>query len=54
MTLPRAQSVTGVIEQLVEPLGGMPSFDEQLTFEQKEQLGDYVCVKLSGSQICQE
>jgi mono/diheme cytochrome c family protein len=44
--LPRAQSVTGVVEQLVEPLGGAPEF-EDLSFEQKEQAADYVCVELT-------
>jgi mono/diheme cytochrome c family protein len=49
--LPRAQSVTGVIEQLIEPDGGMPTFDA-LPFEQKEEIGDYVCVVLTAK--CEE
>ncbi len=49
--LPRAQSVVGVIEQLVEPLGGAPEF-ELMTFAQKEEAADYVCVELT--QKCAE
>ncbi len=45
--LPRAQSVTGVIEQLIEPDGGMPTFGA-LPFEQKEEIGDYLCVVLTA------
>jgi mono/diheme cytochrome c family protein len=49
--LPRAQTVRGVIEQLVTPLGGAPEF-ELMTIEQKEQAADYVCVVLT--QKCTE
>ena len=44
--LPRAQTVTGVIDQLIEPDGGMPNYDKEITFEHKEALGDYICVEL--------
>jgi mono/diheme cytochrome c family protein len=49
--LPRAQTLHGVIEQLIEPDGGMPTFDS-LPFEVKEQLGAFVCVVLTGK--CEE
>ena len=39
LTLPRAQSVTGVIEQLVEPIGGMPEYDRQLTLKKRNASG---------------
>lgn len=45
--MPRAQSVTGVIEQLIEPEGGMPDFDKVLSFAQKEQAADYVTVEIT-------
>ena len=45
--LPRAQSVKGVIEQLIEPIGGMVSYDAGLEFVKKEQAGDYICVTLT-------
>jgi mono/diheme cytochrome c family protein len=45
--MPRAHSVTGVIEQLIQPIGPMPSFDSALTFQQKEQLADFVTVEIT-------
>jgi mono/diheme cytochrome c family protein len=51
-SLTRAQTVTGVIEQLIEPVGGMPNFDKEIPYEQKELLGDYVCVVFSKK--CEE
>lgn len=48
----RAQSVKGVIEQLILPLGHMPNFFSSFTFEQKEQLGDYICGEVSKK--CEE
>jgi mono/diheme cytochrome c family protein len=50
--LPLAQSVGGVMEQLIEPIGGMPNFDAAFTIQEKEDLGAYVCVALSKK--CQE
>lgn len=47
-----AQSVAGIIEQLVEPDGGMLNFDKEIAFEQKEELGDYLCVVLTAK--CEE
>ena len=45
--LPLAGSVGGVMEQLIEPLGGMPNFDAVFTIQEKEDLGAYVCVDLT-------
>jgi mono/diheme cytochrome c family protein len=45
--LTRSQSVGGVMEQLIEPIGGMPSFDSKLTIQEKEQLGAFVCVVIT-------
>ena len=45
--MPRAHSVTGVIEQLIKPEGPMPSFDRGLSFQEKEQLGDFVTVEIT-------
>lgn len=45
--LPRAQSVTGVIEQLIEPSGLMPDFGGGLSFADKEELGDFICVEIT-------
>ena len=45
--MPRAQSVAGVIEQLVQPEGAMPSFDSSLTFAEKEEAADYVAVDIT-------
>jgi len=39
---PRAKSVNGVIEQLTDPLGAMPSFKEQLSAKEKEEVADFV------------
>ena len=43
----RAQTITGVIEQLIEPVGAMPSFHTKLYFEQKEQVADFVAVEVT-------
>jgi alcohol dehydrogenase (cytochrome c) len=40
--LPRAKSVSGVVEQLTTPLGAMPSFKEQLSAKEKEEVADFV------------
>lgn len=45
--MPRAHSVAGVIEQLVQPEGPMPSFEEGLSFEEKEALGDFVAAEIT-------
>jgi mono/diheme cytochrome c family protein len=45
--MPRAQSVTGVMEQLIQPEGSMPSFDKTLSFSEKEQVADYVAVEIT-------
>ena len=45
--MPRAHSVTGVIEQLIKPEGPMPSFDKGLSFQQKEELGNFVAVEIT-------
>ena len=54
--LPRAQSVGGVMEQLIEPINEfavkMPNFDARFTFAEKEDLGAYVCVDLTKK--CEE
>lgn len=49
-SMPRAQSVAGIIEQLVQPEGAMPSFDSSLTFAEKEEAADYVAVDITLSQ----
>lgn len=47
--LPRAQSVKGVIEDLVKPEGSFvgPNFDSSFSFAEKEALGDFICVELT-------
>jgi mono/diheme cytochrome c family protein len=45
--LPRAHSVTGVIEQLIKPEGPMPDFDKVLSFQQKEELANFVTVEIT-------
>jgi quinohemoprotein ethanol dehydrogenase len=44
---PRAKSVSGVIEQLTNPLGAMPSFKEQLSAKEKEEVADYVTAEIT-------
>jgi quinohemoprotein ethanol dehydrogenase len=44
---PRAKSVSGVIEQLTAPLGAMPSFKEQLSAKEKEEVADYVTTEIT-------
>jgi alcohol dehydrogenase (cytochrome c) len=46
-TLPRAKSVKGVIEQLTYPIGAMPSFKEQLSAKEKEEVADYVTTEIT-------
>jgi mono/diheme cytochrome c family protein len=46
-TLPRAKSVKGVIEQLTYPIGAMPSFKEQLSAKEKEEVADYVTKEIT-------
>ena len=47
-SLTRAQSVEGVMEQLINPVGGgMPNFRSELSLGEKEELGAYVCVDLT-------
>ncbi len=44
----RAQSVAGVMEELINPVGGgMPNFSHALSPEDKEELGAYVCVDIT-------
>jgi mono/diheme cytochrome c family protein len=44
----RGQSVGGVMEQLISPVGGgMPNFRNNLSVEEKEALGAYVCVDIT-------
>ena len=48
--LPRSESVTGVIDQLVEDTlgkGVMPEYDGNYTFAEKEAIGDYICVEFT-------
>ena len=44
---PRAKSVSGVIEQLTNPLGAMPSFKEQLSAKEKEEVAAYVTTEVT-------
>lgn len=44
---PRAKSVSGVIEQLTNPEGAMPSFKEQLSAKEKEEVADYVTTEIT-------
>jgi glucose dehydrogenase/mono/diheme cytochrome c family protein len=44
---PRAKSTKGVIEQLTMPLGAMPSFKEQLSAKEKEEVADYVTKEIT-------
>jgi quinohemoprotein ethanol dehydrogenase len=44
---PRAKSVAGVIEQLTNPLGAMPSFKEQLSAKEKEEAAAYVTTEIT-------
>jgi alcohol dehydrogenase (cytochrome c) len=44
---PRAKSVKGVIEQLTYPIGAMPSFKEQLSAKEKEEVADYVTTEVT-------
>jgi hypothetical protein len=46
-SMPRAQSIAGVIEQLIAPEGAMPPFDSALTFAEKEEAADYVAVDIT-------
>jgi quinohemoprotein ethanol dehydrogenase len=46
---PRAKSITGVIEQLTAPLGAMPSFKEQLSATEKEDVAAYVTKEITHS-----
>ncbi len=47
----RAQSITGVIEQLIQPINelayAMPNFDQTLTFSEKQSVADYVAVEIT-------
>jgi mono/diheme cytochrome c family protein len=45
--MPRAHSVTGVIEQLITPVGPMPSFEKGLSFQEKEELANFVTVEIT-------
>ncbi len=45
--MPRAKSITGVVEQLEKPLGAMPPFKETLSAEEKKEVADYVTVELT-------
>jgi PQQ-dependent dehydrogenase (methanol/ethanol family) len=44
---PRAKSVSGVIEQLTNPLGAMPSFKEQLSAKEQEEVAAYVTTEIT-------
>jgi alcohol dehydrogenase (cytochrome c) len=44
---PRAKSTKGVIEQLTYPIGAMPSFKEQLSAKEKEEVADYVTTEVT-------
>jgi mono/diheme cytochrome c family protein len=39
--------VKGVIEQLTYPIGAMPSFKEQLSAKEKEEVADYVTTEIT-------
>jgi quinohemoprotein ethanol dehydrogenase len=45
----RAHSVAGVIKQLTEPLGAMPSFKEVLSAKEKEEVADFVTMEITHS-----
>jgi len=44
-----AHSVAGVIKQLTEPLGAMPSFKEVLSAKEKEEVADFVTMEITHS-----
>jgi alcohol dehydrogenase (cytochrome c) len=46
---PRAKSVAGVIAQLTAPLGAMPSFKEQLSAKEKEEVAQFVTQVITHS-----